>query len=108
MLPQFRHSQCSDNLLEFLAKWEHVLLVGPTGLGKSCLAQALGYAAVRADHTVRFSYADDFFKVVAQANGDNSLERAFRFFLSSDLLIWTTWACTGSPPSSRLTCTSLS
>ena len=49
--------------LEFLVKHEHVLLVGPAGVGKSFLAQALGYAAVRAGHTVRFIHADDYFKV---------------------------------------------
>ena len=58
--------------LEFLAKHEHVLLVGPAGVGKSFLAQALGYAAVRAGYTVRFVRADDFFKAMAQARVDNS------------------------------------
>ena len=43
--------------LEFLDKHEHVLLVGPAGVGKSFLAQALGYSAVRAGHTVRFVQA---------------------------------------------------
>ena len=38
--------------LEFLSRHEHVLLVGPVGVGKSFLAQALGYAAVRAGHSV--------------------------------------------------------
>ena len=52
--------------LEFLDKHEHVLLVGPAGVGKSFLAQALGYSAIRASHTVRFVHADDFFKAMAQ------------------------------------------
>ena len=73
--------------LEFLARREHVLLVGPAGVGKSFLAQALGYSAVRAGHTVRFSHADDYFRVMNQARADNSLERSFRSFLSPDLLI---------------------
>ena len=34
--------------LQFLDRNEHVLLVGPVGVGKSFIAQALGYAAVRA------------------------------------------------------------
>ena len=50
-------------------------------------AQALGYSAVRAGHTVRFSHADDFFKAMAQARVDNSLDRTFRSFLTPDLLI---------------------
>ena len=73
--------------LEFLDKHEHVLLVGPAGVGKSFLAQALGYSAIRAGHTVRFSHADDFFKAMAQARVDNSLDRAFRSFITPDLLI---------------------
>ena len=73
--------------LEFLDKHEHVLLVGPAGVGKSFLAQALGYSAVRAGHTVRFSHADDFFKAMAQARVDNSVDRAFRSFITPDLLI---------------------
>ena len=65
----------------------HVLLVGPAGVGKSFLAQARGYSAVRAGHTVRFVHADDFFKALAQARVDNSTDRTFRSFLSPDLLI---------------------
>ena len=73
--------------LNFLSRQEHVLLVGPVGVGKSFLAQALGYAAVRSDHTVRFIHADDFFKLMAQARVDHSLEKTFRSFLTPDLLI---------------------
>ena len=73
--------------LDFLARQEHVLLVGPVGVGKSFLAQALGYAAVRAGHTVRFVRADNFFKAMAQARVDHSLEKTLRSFLAPDLLI---------------------
>ena len=73
--------------MEFLARHEHVLLVGPAGVGKTFLAQALGYTAVRAGHTVRFCHADDFFRSMTQARVDNSVERTFRSFLSPDLLI---------------------
>ena len=75
------------SLQRFLARREHVLLVGPAGVGKSFLAQALGYSAVRAGHTVRFSHADDYFRVMNQARADNSLERSFRTSLAPDLLI---------------------
>ena len=73
--------------LEFLSRHEHVLLVGPAGVGKTFLAQALGYAAVRGGHTVRFLHADDFFRAMTQARVDNSLDRTFRSFLTPDLLI---------------------
>ena len=54
---------------------------------RAFMAQALGYSAVRAGHTVRFSHADGFFKALAQARVDNSVDRTFRSFLSPDLLI---------------------
>ena len=71
--------------LEFLDRHD-VLLVGPAGVGKSFFAQALGYAAVRAGYSVR-RHADDFFKALTQARVDNSVDRAFRSFLTPDLLI---------------------
>ena len=74
-------------LLAFLARNEHVLLAGPVGVGKSFIAQALGYAAVRAGHTVRFVHADGFFKAMAQARVDHSTDKTFRSFLAPDLLI---------------------
>jgi len=73
--------------LEFLARHEHVLLVGPVGVGKSFLAQALGYAAVRVGHTVRFAPADRYFREMAQARVDRSVDKTFRSFLAPDLLI---------------------
>jgi len=73
--------------LDFLSRHEHVLLVGPVGVGKSFLAQALGYATARAGHTVRFTRADAYFRTLAQARVDHTFEKAFRSFLAPDLLI---------------------
>ena len=61
--------------------------MGPAGVGKSFLAQALEYAAVRSGHMVRFIHADNFFRAMAQARVDNSVDRAFKSFLTPDLLI---------------------
>jgi DNA replication protein DnaC len=73
--------------LDFLNRHEHVLFVGPVGVGKSFLSQALGYAVVRAGHSVRFIRADAFFRTLAQARVDHTLEKTFRSFISPDLLI---------------------
>jgi DNA replication protein DnaC len=73
--------------MDFLNRHEHVLFVGPVGVGKSFLAQALGYAAVRAGHSVRFIRTDNFFKSLAQARVDHTLEKTMRSFLNPDLLV---------------------
>ena len=73
--------------LDFLSRREHVLFVGPVGVGKSFLAQALGFAAVRAGHSVRFFRAGDFHKTLTQARIDHTLEKVFRSFMVPDLLI---------------------
>jgi len=73
--------------LDFLNRHEHVLFVGPVGVGKSFLAQALGYTAVRAGHSVRFIRADAFFRTLAQSRIDHTLEKTFRSFITPDLII---------------------
>lgn len=73
--------------LRFLGRHEHVIFVGPVGVGKTFLAQALGVAAIRAGHTVLFTRADRLFKDLAQSRVDHRFERAFRRYLAPDLLI---------------------
>ena len=73
--------------LDFLNRHEHVIMAGPVGVGKSFLAQALGYAAVRTGHSVRFTRADAFFRTLAQSRIDHTLEKTFRSFMAPDLLI---------------------
>ena len=73
--------------LAFLNRHEHVIFVGPVGAGKSFLAQALGYAAVRAGCSVHFTRVDALFRTLAQSRVDHTLEKAFRSFLNPDLII---------------------
>jgi DNA replication protein DnaC len=73
--------------LGFLTRHEHVLFVGPVGVGKTFLAQALGVSAVRSGHSALFTRADALLKDLAQARVDHSFERAFRRYLTPDLLI---------------------
>lgn len=73
--------------LQFLARKEHVLFVGPVGVGKTHLAQSLGAAAVRAGHTVLFRRADGLLRDLGQARADHSFERVFRRSLAPALLI---------------------
>lgn len=73
--------------LRFLANREHVIFMGPVGVGKTFLAQALGTAAVRAGHSVLFRRADLLLREIDQARADHSYDAQFRRYLAPDLLI---------------------
>jgi len=71
----------------FVDRRENVLLVGPTGVGKSHIAQALGHRACRAGHSVLYTSAHDLLTQLRSARGDNSLERKMLRYTSVDLLV---------------------
>jgi DNA replication protein DnaC len=73
--------------LEFLVRKEHVILVGPVGVGKTFLVQALGAAKVRAGQSVLFTRADALLKELGQARADHTYPKFFRRYLAPDLLI---------------------
>jgi DNA replication protein DnaC len=71
----------------FVDRKEVVLLLGPTGVGKSHLAQALGHRAVRRGHTVLYIGAAQLFGQLRAARGDGSYDRRLLKFTGPDLLI---------------------
>ena len=73
--------------LGFLERHEDVIFLGPTGVGKTLLASALGHAACRAGHPVLFLRADHMFRALHQARADHSTEKVLRRLLAPDLLI---------------------
>jgi len=72
--------------LHFLERHEHILLVGPVGVGKSFLSSALGHAACRAGYSVLFVRADTMLKQLAAARADYTFDRELRRFVSPDVL----------------------
>jgi DNA replication protein DnaC len=73
--------------LRFLDNKEHVIFVGPVGVGKRFLAQALGTTAIRAGHSVLFRRTDLLLRELNQARADHSFEAQFRRYLAPDLLV---------------------
>ena len=73
--------------LRWLAERENVIFTGPTGVGKSYLAQALGHSACRAGQRVRFSTITKLLKLLHQSRADHAFERELRAWLAPDLLI---------------------
>ena len=72
---------------QYLELNKHVIVMGPTGTGKTHLAQALGNLACRKGYSTRFIRANAFLREMHASRADNSWEKAFKSFLSPKLLI---------------------
>ena len=64
-----------------------MLVIGPSGVGKSHIAQALGQRACFSGYKVLYITANDMLKQLRAARGDGSHERRLLRFTSPDLLI---------------------
>jgi DNA replication protein DnaC len=71
----------------FVDKRENVCLVGPTGVGKSHIAQALGHRACIAGHSVLYTSAHQMLTQMRAARGDATYDRKMLRFTSLDLLV---------------------
>lgn len=71
----------------FVEKRQSVLLLGPAGVGKSHIAQALGHRACRLGKSVLHVVAQDLFKQLRAARADGSHDRRMMRFTTPDLLI---------------------
>jgi len=71
----------------YLERHESVILCGPTGVGKTHLAQALGQSACRQGYRVYFVKMNKMFRALQAARADQSWDKVIRKYLSPDLLI---------------------
>ena len=71
----------------FVDHRRNVLLVGPSGVGKSHIAQALGHRACLAGHKVLYVAAHDMMKQLRAARGEGRHDRRLARFTTPDLLI---------------------
>ncbi len=71
----------------FIRDKRNVLLCGPTGVGKSHLAQALAHEACRRGFDVVFTNAHKMLRHLQAGRADNSYERRLASYLRPDLLV---------------------
>lgn len=71
----------------FVRKRENVLICGPTGVGKSHIAQALGHRACMAGSTVLYVPAHQMLLQLRASRADDSFDKKLLRFTTPDLLI---------------------
>jgi DNA replication protein DnaC len=72
---------------QWIAAHRNVLISGPTGIGKSFIACALGNTAARSGYTVLYMRAPRLFETLQQARGDGSHLKALARLSRVQLLI---------------------
>jgi DNA replication protein DnaC len=72
---------------QWVAQHLSLLLTGPTGIGKSWLAQALAQKACRDVYTVLYKPAAKLFRDLTQARADGSLGRLLETMARTDVLL---------------------
>lgn len=71
----------------FIGRHEDVLFVGPPGVGKTFLAQAIGYEALKQGHHVRYRSIFDLVRDFLEDEATSQRDRVLRQYLKPDLLI---------------------
>lgn len=73
--------------LEFLTSHSNVIFIGPTGVGKSHLATALGHVACLHGHSVLFAAAIDVVNRLSAAESNRQLAREIKRYQSPRILL---------------------
>lgn len=73
--------------LRFIPEAGNVILLGPSGVGKTHLAVAMAEAAIQAGQAAYFITAHDLVADLEQAHREGRLDRRLRMYLAPRLLV---------------------
>jgi DNA replication protein DnaC len=73
--------------LEFIAKAENLVFIGPTGVGKTGLASSLLLKALQNGHRCRFIRAQDLFDEMYASLADRSTRKLLTYLAQLDVLL---------------------
>lgn len=73
--------------MDFVRRKEHLIFLGPSGIGKTHLASALGYVACQSTIRTVFTTAADMINRLIASKSDRGLERGLKKYTGAGLLI---------------------
>jgi DNA replication protein DnaC len=76
---------------DWIGAHDNLVITGPTGIGKSWLACAIGHKACRDNRSVLYQRVPKMFDDLALAHGDGSFGRRLKSLGAADLLILDDW-----------------
>lgn len=85
--PKIPKRTCFElHTLKFIAEGDNAILIGPPGTGKSHIAKAIAYAAVRSGLRVLYAEADELLGAIVQATPTEK-RRHLKPIIDADLLV---------------------